>query len=126
MFWLASLKFLVDSLHENESTGDAHKRERVGKCMKVVGDGCSDPLNPSVVRSSSLHYVDASVRVVSEIHESTNNPERDLARAHGRPTTTTEGDLPRRVRDAVRERHGVRRTGNDAALPNGLVVVGHV
>ena len=90
--------------------------------MKLVGDGCSDPLNPSDVRSSSLHSVDASERVASEIHESTNNSERDLARAHGRPTTTSEGDIA----EGAERRERTSRCapiGNDAASTNGLAAV---
>jgi hypothetical protein len=46
--------------------------------MMVVGDGCSDPLNPSMSKSSCSSNVDASDRVSSEIHGPTNNSEREL------------------------------------------------
>jgi hypothetical protein len=53
---------LVDSLL-NESIGDAHQGTR-WECMKLVGDGCSDPLNRAFEEDLSSSSVDASERVV--------------------------------------------------------------
>ena len=79
--------------------------------MKLVGDGCSDPLKPSVRRGQfSFGRKMRANASSSDFDESTDNSEREsrkrLAAAQQRRVRVFH---PRRVRNAVNE-HGVRRT----------------
>ena len=78
--------------------------------MKLVGDGCSDPLNRAFEEDLSSSSVDASERVASEFHGSSNNSERVAHTTRPPSVTTSEGELAEGAQRRLN--HGVGEQGN--------------